>query len=152
MSEIQIFERDGWRLTTQGYVREHWRIYHAQSWCVACREQMVAHNFVDALSALAWVQAACGVLGEKAGSLFKHIGTPLDASEQASVDRLRLEMLTDTIAGALRLFGKRVLMKSGVKGRVVAMDINGLIQVENENEQNQYRYWFALMEVEKMLP
>lgn len=39
----------GWVLTPQGYVKGAWRIYHAETWCIAARfgaiERMVTRGF-----------------------------------------------------------------------------------------------------------
>jgi hypothetical protein len=54
---------DGWDLTTQGYVRGPWRIYHAETWCVALRadcERMVSRLHESAEAAVAWVKQAAG--------------------------------------------------------------------------------------------
>lgn len=54
-------ELDGWELTTQGYTRGPWRIYQAETWCVAARtdcERMVARGFDSPESAAEWLKGA----------------------------------------------------------------------------------------------
>lgn len=49
------------------------------------------------------------------------------------------------------LLGKRVLMRSGVQGQVVAISVTGQIEVSNEHERNEHLYWFHFSEVSQIL-
>ena len=50
-----------------------------------------------------------------------------------------------------KLLGEIVLLKSGMKGQVVALDFNGNIEVSNELENNEYSYWVKAKEVREIL-
>ena len=54
-SDDAIMEARGWKITTQGYVKGPWRLYCAETWCVAFRESLVRNKFTSELGAAAWV-------------------------------------------------------------------------------------------------
>lgn len=57
------------------------------------------------------------------------------------------------ICPAIALLGKRVQLKGmNVRGKVVAIDINGQFELCNEMEDNEYHYWCSYNEVENVLP
>jgi hypothetical protein len=72
----------------------------------------------------------------------------LEASERAELARLKAKYEpADDVTLATR-----VLMKSGVRGSVVAIGLHGAIQVKNELEGGAYCYWFNREDVSQVLP
>lgn len=49
------------------------------------------------------------------------------------------------------LLGKRVLLKDGMRGQVVAVGLEGAIEIANELEDNEYRYWCNQSEIQERL-
>jgi hypothetical protein len=57
---VDALMAEGWRMTAQGYCKGHWRIYHAETWCVALGSRMVEHYFGTEREAANWVNLVCG--------------------------------------------------------------------------------------------
>ena len=45
-----------WTLTTQGYVSGPWRIYSAETWCVAFKGYLVRNRLTSKEAAMAFVE------------------------------------------------------------------------------------------------
>jgi hypothetical protein len=83
---VETLLQEGWRLTTQGYVKGHWRIYCAQTWCVAVGIRMAEHNFKTEREAADWVNLVCVGGRCRDESPLRHDRLSDDArSERASV-------------------------------------------------------------------
>ena len=54
--------------------------------------------------------------------------------------------------GSHELLGRRVRARTGVVGRVIAISVDGRVDVSNENEGGRYSYWFDAAEVVEMDP